>query len=194
MTIVNQKPPARSRSVVHAELRRRLERSAHIRSLQGSPRTGSPLPLYRIAAGSGSAGAAHPLKRARRIGWQYPLIGGECVGLVLLLQRRTGAKYAGIMEGGMPRRLFEVALSAERDLRDADEAYEPRLLEVPARQLVLLWMRGARGTNWFYPISRARGIAEWPATRDLPRLAPRAKQSRRPAKHRKKKAPRRTGR
>jgi len=173
MTIIIQKPPARGRIIVHAELQKRLGRSEHIRSLLGSPQTGSALPLYRIS--TASASKAHPLKRARKVGWQYPLVGGEYPGLVLLFQKRTGLKYAGIIEGGMPKRLIEVAFVAEQHLRNTDEIYEPRLLEMPWQRLVLLWMRGSRGTNWFYPISRAR--ADWEATRDLPRPSSHAKQT-----------------
>jgi hypothetical protein len=123
-------------------------------SLHGAPKTGMPLPLYRISAAA--AASAKPLARVQKIGWQYPLLGGKCPGLVNLREGSGGLKYSGVIEGALPERFLSAALLAEREFQDDDETYEPRLLHIPSLQLQALWLYRARGRSRFVSFSERR--------------------------------------
>lgn len=146
---------------------------AHMPSLRGSPRTGSPLPVYRM--GGTNTALPNSLRRAKIRGWQYPLIGGESPGLVHLSKAHDGLKYAGVTEGPFVRRLLDAASLAEERLADSSQMFEPRLLEIPALQIYLLWLRPKQGANIFVSLSERKLVPKLTLESDIGRIISRAR-------------------
>jgi hypothetical protein len=153
MPIVSQLQPKNAREIVHMALGQRLHRAEHAASLRGAPRTGAALPVYRIAKANISDRTL--LSRAKKIGWRYPLVGGECPGLVHLVTVRGGFEFGGITEGIFAQRLLDAALLAEHALSKHKKKFQPRLLDIPALHVHALWLRSPRGTNYFIALSES---------------------------------------
>jgi hypothetical protein len=145
-------------------------------SLRGAASTGHPLPLYRLGAGALKGKA--PLSRARKIGWYVPVIGGAVPGLAILRARAKGPEYAGLIEGPLAQRLLDAALFVEGDLADAEAVFEPRLLQIPSLQALLLWMQRP-GKSLFVALAEARQAPDLELEDDLREIAARAKKRRR---------------
>jgi len=158
MTIHTQDAPKSGRRILHAALGRRLHRAAHMPSLRGEPKSGHPLPLYRLT----EHGLAQdvPLAHARRIGWQYPVIGGDLPGLASLRRTAGGLRYASLIEGPLAQRLLDAALLAEQNLAKHEAEFQPRRLQIPSLQAELLWMYRPRGGSLFVSLSEARQAPE----------------------------------
>lgn len=168
MPIVSKVKPKGGQRVVHAALSRRIGRGSHLPSLQGEPKTGASLPVYRISARGASR--AKPLALARRVGWQYPVIGGDRPGLACLRECRSGLRYAGLIEGALPQRLLDAALVAEAHLAGDTRTYQARLLHIPALQIQALWLYVPHGPNLFVTLTEARRAHEQTPVNDIRQL------------------------
>jgi hypothetical protein len=172
MAFVVRNAPKGARRTIHAALARRRHLAPQIPSLDGSPHTGHPLPVYRI--GPTALESAKMLSRARLVGWRYPLVGGKSPGLAELRKRAKAWRYAGIIEGSLPQRFLEAALLAEAHPKIAQESVRPRFLEIPALRLQALWLR-SRGRDRFIVLSTAQAASALEIESGVTKLLGRAK-------------------
>ena len=138
MPIKVQIEPVGGRDIVNTALSKRSHRSQHLPALRGSPKTGSPLPVYLL--NQEEALLPDPLSAANLVGWKYPIIGGDSAGIAFLLKTSDGLKFGGISHGNLPKRLLDAAVIADNHLKSRTEEFEPRLLEVPALRIYALWL------------------------------------------------------
>lgn len=143
MVVRTQAEPPQARAIVASALSRRLVRGPHLLSLQGDPHTGSPIAHYVL---EGSAlELQHPLQAAKFVGWQYPVVGGQALGLAQLAAHGEDLSYAGLLHGVLAERVLQAAALAEQTFGARPENFEVRLLDIPSRRLFLLWLVGPEG-------------------------------------------------
>lgn len=147
MVIKLQSEPAGARNILHASLSSRIRSARHILALRGSPRTGAPLPIYRISYAE--AASSSPLRKARKVGWQYPIVGGDAPGLGHLIKRRDGLTFAGVSEGGLAQSLLDAARLAEEKLQKLKKKFSARLLEIPSLRIYALWLHSRDKKDFF---------------------------------------------
>lgn len=147
MPIKSQIEPVDGRDIVKIALGRRSHRAQHLTALRGSPQIGAPLSVYLISGDK--ALSDDDLSTAELIGWKYPIVGGDSIGLAFLLITPEGVKFAGISHGPLPNRLLEAAILADEHLKSLGGEFELRLLEIPALHIFALWLCGAEGKNEF---------------------------------------------
>ncbi len=153
MAIIRAREPVRGREIVHAALRRTIREDHPVPLLRNFGQTGAPLPIYRI----GPTGIAHPhpITRAKKIGWRYPIVNGGSPGLACLLQKSDCLEFSGVSDGQFPERLFDAAAVAEEQLGHLERKFQPRLLEIPSLRLYLLWLFSPRRESRFIPLTDA---------------------------------------
>ena len=147
MTIKTQVEPAGGRDIVHSALSQRSHRAKHFPSLSGTPQTGAPLPVYLLSRDEASL--QNPLANAKLIGWKYPILGGDSVGLASLLITEDGLKFAGINHGLLSGRLLDAAVLADSKQGPLAKEFEPRLLEIPSLRIYALWLFCTGSENSF---------------------------------------------
>lgn len=141
MPIVIPREPEGARETVHEALGRRIPRAQFLTPLGGAqPQTTSPLPLYNL--GLDQALGPDPVEKAKLVGWRYPVVGGPQAGLAHLTSGPEGLTYSGLSHGHFPQRLLDATAVAEQALGAAPEAYEARLLQIPALRIFALWLSG----------------------------------------------------
>ena len=147
MPIKSQIEPVDGRDIIKTALGRRSHRAQHLTALRGSPQIGVPLSVYLISGDK--ALSDDDLSKVELVGWKYPIVGGDSVGLAFLLITPSGLKFAGISHGPLPNRLLEAARLADEHLKSLKGEFELRLLEVPALHIYALWLCGTEGRNGF---------------------------------------------
>lgn len=157
MSISSPSEPPGGRVLVAAAL---ASRAAQMPAAAVPLQCAAPLPVYVIEAGA-AAGPA-PLGAAVRAGWRYPVLDAEGALLGLAFLRETDGRlvYAGLSHGALSDRFLAAANLAETALGASPQAYEPRLLEVPALRLCVLWMAGEGGEDRFVPVLDGTLVAE----------------------------------
>lgn len=174
-----QPPAATWRAVLHALDLSRLAaaggRPRHTPSMvAAAARSGPltpflPLPVYVLDLGAGlgeSHGEGHgsagdgPLAVAPEVGWRFLVRGGEdeILAAADTVDGPDGPVVTRFTEGPYPRSTLP-ALRAARLLTDASAAtYAPRLLSVPGRYMIALWLHAglpAEGPEVLIPLSPA---------------------------------------
>lgn len=138
MVIRRQPEPPGARNILHAALITRMRSARHILALRGSPRTGAPLPIYRLSYSA--TASPEPLRKARKVGLYYPIVGGDTPGLGHLIIARGGLRFAGVSEGRLALGLLDAATLAEDKLRTKTRIFTARLLEIPSLRIYALWL------------------------------------------------------
>jgi hypothetical protein len=152
MTIIKAKPPADGKQTVLDALARRMRRtpmlSLHPKPQPAAPRgsraafrgpaLGAPIPIYNI--GFQETALAQPLDAARLVGWRYLVAGGQEYGIAHLSANGAHNEYAGLTEGYLPQRLIDAAQVADQALGSSTKRYQLRLLQIPALQIIALWL------------------------------------------------------
>jgi hypothetical protein len=154
MTLAARKEPAEARRIVSEALARRIRRAPSLPSLFGSPRIGTPLPVYHLSRKEAALG--DPVSTAKMIGWRYAVVGGAWPGVAALKEDAGALFYAGLSHGTPAQRLLDAALLAEDNLGSAAEEYEPRVVEIPSLRLSALWLSGRGGQNYYVVIEDGR--------------------------------------
>jgi hypothetical protein len=156
MTIIQNAGPANGRDVVRQALAIRMPQGRSFSTpLGGAPQAGSPVPFYHLPLSK--LDSQDPLSQATLSGWRYPVVGGINPGLADLREGSDDSSpmYAGLVHGGMVQRFMQAALLAEQTLGSTSDAFEPRILDVPALQFSALWLVG-KTTNYFISLLEGR--------------------------------------
>lgn len=148
MTITVPAEPAGGRELVAAELVKRSHRAKDKLALRGTPSTTAPLPLYALTGDD--LARADPLTGAEQVGWRYLLVGGEELGFVMVSTSKDQLEYAGFASGGLSSRLFDAILLADQQVGGQPEHYEIRLLNIPSRRELTVWLSGV--SSLFIPV------------------------------------------
>jgi len=77
---------------------------------------------------------------------------GDSFAIALLVDGTDHLVYAGMSQGVIGKRLLDAASFAEDALAKVVKDYEPRLLEIPALRIYLLWLF-SRGDSRFVVLS-----------------------------------------
>ncbi len=135
-------------------LARRIRRAPSLPSLCGSPRIGTPLPVYHLSRKEAALG--DPVSTAKMIGWRYAVIGGQWPGVASLKEDAGALSYAGLSYGTPAQRLLDAAQLAEETLGSAAVEYEPRVIEIPSLRLSALWLFRPSGQSYYVVIEDGR--------------------------------------
>ncbi len=149
-----QREPVGSRDILHAALAKRCHGARQLRSLRGSPKTGAPLPVYRIS--HPGALKPNPLRRAKKIGWGFPIVGGEIPGIGCLVIKGNTLKYAGVVEGHTAEKLWNAASLADRRMRSLKRKVEARILQIPTLRIRALWFHSHKQKSVFVLVRGGR--------------------------------------
>jgi hypothetical protein len=154
MPISRPREPVGSREILHSALAKRLHGSRQLRCLRGAPKTGAPLPIYRI--GRTATLRPNPLAIAKKIGWGFPIVGGEVPGVGYLTVKGAALRYAGVVEGQAAKRLWNAAALADRHMRSRKGSFEARILQIPTLRIRALWLHSRKQKSVFVVLRSAR--------------------------------------
>jgi hypothetical protein len=140
VTIQQSIGPAEGLAIIEKELQSRASRVAQIPSLNGSPSLLDPVAVFHLDFKSVEYGPG--LKQARRVAWWYVIVGGVKPAIATLQDSGQGLRFAGIAHGPLAERFLEACVLADRELGSAAATYEPRIFDMPALDLIALWLFG----------------------------------------------------
>lgn len=159
MSVVIAPAPEESNNVVSRALSVRIRRTSPLPLLRASVRIAIPLPSYGIS--NKSLRAADPLARARLHAWRYPLLSGSDSGFALVVKRGKSLDFAGVSAGRFAERVLAACVCAEREFDSHKEAYQARLLNLPALHLHAVWLFRPRGKSRFLVLSDSYDHTHW---------------------------------
>lgn len=144
MTIMHLAGPAAGDDVLDQALADRFPEDAvrGVRSRRGAADAApelSPVPCFHLGLDMLADDA--PLRFAQQTGWRYIVEPGNVVGMAKLSSSGT-PRYEGLAQGLLVERYRAALVLAQQQLGADHQAYEPRLLDVPALSFAALWLKG----------------------------------------------------